>query len=170
MGSMLFLTRQSFVSALTLTVSVGASAQAVWTLDTRGASGPIAQVALPSVGPMRRMAFIAFEYARRCDPIFSFLGINGTRLGTPTSRSVLRGSKIGVVVNGKFHTWHAAMTNYSNGYEAAFGITNELFDLLTGKIDSLTYVTPDGEHIPMPIAGFRQSVESALDACTKRVK
>ena len=168
MNSISCLACQAFAGALTLTVAVGASAQGAWRLDTRGATGPIAQVALPDAGPMRRTSFIAFEYARRCDPMFSFAEITGTRLGAPISQSVLSGSKIGVVVNGRFHTWHAAITKYDNGYEAAFGITNELFHLLTGKVDSLVYVTPDGKLVPMPIAGFRQAVQSAFDACVKR--
>ena len=170
MNSILCLARQAFAGVLTLTAAVGANAQGSWKLDTRGATGPIAQVALPDAGVKRRSSFVAFEYARRCDPMFSFAEITGSRLGTPVGQSVLNGSKIGVVVNGKFHTWHAAKTKYDNGYEAAFGITNELFDLLTGKVDSLVFVTPDGERVQMPVAGFRQAVQSAFDTCAKRFK
>lgn len=147
-----------------------AQAQAAWKLDTRGATGPIAQVALADSGAKRRSSFIAFEYARKCDPIFSFAEITGSRLGTAVGQSVLSGTKIGVLVNGKFHTWNAAMTKYDNGYEAGFGITNELFDVLTGKVDSLVYVTPDGERVPMPVGGFRQAVQSAFDTCAKRFR
>lgn len=151
-------------------LAVSAHAQAAWRLDTRAATGPIAQVALADSGAKRRSSFIAFEYERRCDPIFSFAEITGNRLGKPVGQSVLNGTKIGIVVNGKFHTWHAAMTRYDNGYEVGFGITNELFDLLTGKVESLVYVTPDGERVSMPTAGFRQAIQTAFDTCAKRFR
>jgi hypothetical protein len=150
--------------------AVSALAQGSWTVDSRGAAGPIAQVALKDSSTKRRTSFIAFEYARKCDPIFSFVEIAGQRLGNPIGQSVLTGTKIGVVVNGKFHTWHAATTKYDNGYEAGFGVTNELFDSLTGKVSSLSYVTPDGERIAMPTSGFSQAVQSAFDICAKRFK
>lgn len=145
-------------------------AQAVWQANTRSAVGPVAQVALPDSGNKRRTAFIAFEFARGCDPIFSFVEITGSRLGTPISQSVLKGSKIGVLLNGEFHTWHAAMTKYDNGYEAGFGVTNELLLQFLVNLDSLVYVTPGGERIPLPTAGFRQAIQSAIDVCRKRVK
>lgn len=160
----------AIIVVLTLiTVSAPANAQTSWRVDTKGGSGPIAQVALPDAGSKRRTAFIVFEYARRCDPIFSFAEITGTRLGVPKSQAVLRDSKIGVVLNGKFHTWHAAVVAYDNGYEAGFGVTNELLLQLLVNLDSLEYVTPAGERIRLPTVGFQQSVQSAIDFCRKRV-
>ena len=139
-------------------------------MESRGASGPIAQVALPDSKGKSRTSFVAFEYNRKCDPIFSFAEISGARLGKPLSQSVLPVTKIGVVVNGKFHTWHAAMTKYDNGYEVGLGVTNELFDIFVGKVESLAFVTPEGDRIPMPTEGFRQAVQSAFDTCAKRFK
>jgi hypothetical protein len=170
MNSMLRLQLRAIAGSVFVVSAVGAHAQGAWRLDTRGATGPIAQVALADSGAKHRSSFIAFEYARKCDPIFSFAEITGSRLGTAVGQSGLNGTKIGVIVNGKFHTWNAAMTKYDNGYEAGFGITNELFDQLTGKVDSLVYVTPDGERVPMPTGGFRQAVQSAFDTCTKRFR
>ena len=170
MNSKYRLQLQAIAGSVAVVIALGAHAQGTWKLDTRGATGPIAQVALPDSGTKRRSSFIAFEYERKCDPIFSFAEITGSRLGTAVGQSVLKGSKIGVAVNGKFHTWNAAMTKYDNGYEAGFGITNELFDLLTGKVDSLVYITPDGERVPMPTGGFRQAVQSAFDICAKRFR
>jgi hypothetical protein len=147
-----------------------AFAQASWQADSRSAAGPVAQVALPDSGNKRRTAFIAFEFARSCDPIFSFVEITGSRLGTPVSQSVLKDSKIGVLLNGTFYTWHAAMTKYDNGYEAGFGVTNELLLQFLVNLDSLVYVTPGGERVALPTAGFRQAVQSAIDVCRKRVR
>jgi len=157
------------VSAMAVLASA-AAAQEIWRLDTRGASGPMAQIVLPDSGTKRRTAFVAFEYARKCDPIFLFAEITGSSLGTPVGQSVLNGTKIGVVVNGQFWTGHAATTKYSNGYEAGFGVTNELFDALTGKVDSLIYVTSDGERVPVSTASIRQAVQSAFDTCAKRFR
>ena len=170
MSSTPHLRLQLFAGTVALVAACGAHAQGTWRLDTRGATGPIAQVALADSGAKRRSSFIAFEYARRCDPIFSFAEITGSGLGKPVGQSVLSGTRIGVVVNGKFHTWNAAMTKYDNGYEAGFGITNELFELLTGKLDSLVYVTPDGERVSVPTNGFRKAVQSAFDSCASRFR
>ena len=153
-----------------IVLSTPARAQGSWKLDARGETGPVAQVALADSGTKRRTSFVAFEYARKCDPIFSFAEITGSRLGKPLGLTALSGTKIGVIVNGKFHTWNAAMTKYDNGYEAGFGITNDFFDVLTGKVESLFYVTPDGERVAMPISGFRQAIQSAFDACAKRFR
>ena len=162
------------VGALALVVLLGANAnvqaQISWRADTRSAAGPIAQVALPDAGNKRRTAFIAFEFARGCDPIFSFAEITGRRLATPLSQSVLKDSKIGVLLNGKFHTWHAAITNYDNGYEVGFGVTNDLLLQFLVNLDSLAYVTPVGERVPLPITGFREAVQVAIDVCQKHVK
>lgn len=163
-----FVTVYAF-AAIVLAVATSAHAQATWRVDSRGASGPVAQVALPDAGVKRRVAFIAFEYARQCDPIFSFVETNGSRLGTAISQSVLKDSRIGVFLNGKFHTWHAAITKYDNGYEAGFGVTNALFLQLLVNLDSLDYVTPSGERVRLPTTGFRESVQSAMDYCRKRV-
>lgn len=163
---------QTQAASVAVLVALGTvvHAQDAWRVDTRGTTGPIAQAALADSDAKRRTSFIVFEYARRCDPIFSFAEINGSRLGSPIAQSALTGTKIGVFVNGKFHTWNAAMTKYDNGYEAGFGVTNELFDLLVGKVDSLVFVKPDGERVPMPTNGFRQSVQSAFDICARRFK
>ena len=161
---------QSVAASIAAATCIGAHAQGTWRLDTRGNTGPIAQVALADSGVKRRSSFIAFEYARKCDPIFSFAEITGSRLGTAVSQSVLNGSKIGVLVDGRFHTWTAAMTKYDNGFEVGFGITNDLFELLTGKVETLAYVTPDGERVSMPTSGFRQAVQSAFDLCAKRFR
>jgi len=157
-------------AAVVAAITNTAQAQSAWKLDTRSAAGPIAQVALADSGTKHRTSFIAFEYVRKCDPIFSFAEINGSRFGSTVSQAALNETKIGVFVNGKFHTWHAAMTKYDNGYEVGFGITNELFDVLVAKTDSLVFVTPNGERVPLPTNGFRQSVLSAFDTCVKRFK
>jgi hypothetical protein len=163
-------TKASAAALVFLALSSPAQAQNTWRLDARVETGPIAQVALADSGAKRRTTFIAFEYARKCDPIFSFAEITGSSHGKPLAQTALSGTKIGVVVNGKFHTWHAAMTKYANGYEAGFGVTNELFDALTGKVDSLLFVTPEGERVAMPTSGFRQAVQSAFDTCAKRFR
>lgn len=154
--------------AICFATAPAALGQGIWKLDTRGASGPVAQVALANAGAKKRTAFVVFEYSRRCDPIFSFAEIMGSQLGRPLGQSSLLGTKIGVMLNGKYHTWHAAITKYDNGYEAGFAVTNELFDLLVGNVDSLTFVTPDGSLVPLPTSGFTGSVQEAFAHCAKR--
>lgn len=156
-------------AAIALAWSTIVHAQGPWRFDSRGGSGPVAQVVLPDAGIKRRTAFIVFEYARQCDPIFSFSEFTGNRLGTAISQSLLEGSRIGVLLNGNFHTWHAAITRYDNGYEAGFGVTNDLFLQFLVNLDSLEYVTPSGERVRLPTAGFRKAVQAAIDYCLKRI-
>ncbi len=137
-------------------------AQTAWQVDIRSPAGPVAGVPLPSAGGKQRIAIVAFEYERRCDPVFSIIEMTGPKLGQPLAQTVLAGSKIGIVLNGKFHTWHAATRKYANGYEAGFGVTNDVFAKLTGDVGSLTFVAPEGDHYPLPIAGLRQSLQGAV--------
>lgn len=152
-----------------ITAKMPVQAQYIWRMDARSPTGPIAQVALPDSGAKHRTAFMAFEYSRNCDPIFSFIEMSGSRFGAAINQSVLKNSKIGVLLNGKFYSWHAAITNYENGYEAGFGVTNELLLQLLVNLDSLAYVTPSGERVPLPLNGFHQSLQSAVDTCRKRI-
>ncbi len=137
-SSRAFVTAYAF-AAIALACTTSVHAQAPWRVDSRGASGPVAQVALPDAGIKRRTAFIVFEYARQCDPIFSFAEITGSR------------------------------PKYDNGYEAGFGVTNDLLLQFLVNLDSLEYVTPSGERVRLPTTGFRESVQSAIDYCRKRV-
>jgi hypothetical protein len=141
-----------------------------WRLDTRGASGPLVQTDLADAKGKTRTVFVAVEYARQCDPIFFYTEITGNGLGAPTSQALLTDSKIGVILNGKFYTWHAAKTTYANGYEAGFGVPNELLLQLLTNVDSLAYVTPPGETIPMSTANFQQALQAAINFCRKRLK
>lgn len=147
-----------------------AAAAGAWRLDARGASGPLVQTDLPDVKGKRRTIFVAVEYARQCDPIFSYVEINGNGLGAPTSQALLKDTKIGVVLNGKFYTWHAAKTSYVNGYEAGFGVPNELLLQLLTNVNSLSFVTPPGEIIPLPTVNFQQTLQSAISVCRKQVR
>jgi hypothetical protein len=141
-----------------------------WQVNRSADAGPLAQLDLPNAAGKRRAVLIAFEYARRCDPIFSFAEFAGSRPGTPKSQSRLNGTKIGVILNGDFYTWHAAQTIYDNGYEAGFGMPNDLVMEMLLKVNSLEYVTPSGERIPLSTSNFARAFREAIDHCRSRVK
>lgn len=141
-----------------------------WRVNAGADAGPLAQVDLPWVEGRRRVALIAFEYARRCDPIFSFGEFSGRKPGSPITQSRLGGSKIGVIVNGDFYTWHAGQTIYDNGYEAGFGVPNDLVEQLLGRVNTLVYVTPSGERVPLPTANFIEAFREAVEVCRRKVK
>lgn len=141
-----------------------------WQVNAKATAGPLAQVDLPWAEGRRRAAFIVFEYDRRCDPIFSFAEISGRELGSPITQSRLGGSKIGIVVNGTFYTWHAAQTIYDNGYEAGFGVPNDLVQKLLHRVSTLVYVTPSGARVPLPTANFTEAFREAAEVCGKRLK
>jgi hypothetical protein len=149
-------------------ISAGATPSGSWRVETFGSSGPLIRFDLPNARGKTRTVYVVFEYERRCDPLFLYGEFAGSRLGRPTSQSVLKNSSIGVVLNGYFYTWHAARTAYDNGYEAGFGITNDLVSQLLGDVRSLAYVTPTGETIPLPTTNFRSGFLSALEFCRSR--
>ncbi len=145
------------------------STQDKWEVKTKSNSGPLIQVDIPSYKGKNRVVFIAFEYVRRCDPIFSFAEIEGRSFGRPISKKVLKNSKIGIVVNGSFHTSNAALVTYDNGYEAGFGIPNSLVLQLLVALDSLSYVAPSGDVIPLPKKDFKKSFLEAIEFCRQYV-
>ena len=151
-------------------ISASAAPTGSWRLETKGSSGPFVQTDLSDANDKRRTVFIAVEYARQCDPIFSYTEITGSGLGAPTSQALLKDSKIGVVLNGKLYTWHAAKTTYTNGYEAGFGVPNELLLQLLTNVDSLAYVTPRGESLPLPTSNFQHALQAAINFCRRQLK
>lgn len=183
-GSSFYLTKMKStvtvpVSTAVLVISLGifassatfaASTTDAWRIETKPPTGPVLQVDLPDLKGKRRAVFVAFEYARNCDPLFSYLEIVGNQIGTAKSQTVLKDSKIGIILNGTFHTWHAAITNYNNGFEVAFGVQNELALQLLTNVNSIAYVTPSGERIPLPTADFSRSFQTAIESCRKRLR
>lgn len=162
--------RYAVLLAVTVGSSLAAAQSGNWRVDASATDGPLAQLNLPDSRGKKRAVLIAFEYARRCDPIFSFAELVGSRPGVLKSQSVLTGSKIGVVLNGAFYTWHAAQTIYDNGYEAGFGLPNDLVLKMLLKIDTLEYVTPSGERVPLSTRNFDTAFREAFDICRKRVR
>jgi hypothetical protein len=155
---------------IALTLSVNATAQPVWRVDRVATAGPLAQLELPRREGKARMVFVSFEYARQCDPILSISEMTGYRLGNPKTREVLRNSRIGVYFNGTFQTSHAGLITYDNGYEAGFSISNELLLGFLTNLDSMSFVTPNGERIPLPKPGFREALYTAMDICRSRMR
>lgn len=149
-------------------LSGNAWAQNTWQTDTRGASGPVAMVRLPG-GGKTRVSMIAFEYLRRCDPIFSYAEFEGNRFGAPIGQE--RAPSAGGSVNGKRYSGPAAKTTYSNGFEIGFAVPNDMaMSLVFDDVRSLTFVTPTGAEVAVPTGGLKNAVDAALEHCTSRVK
>lgn len=162
--------RYAALLALIVGSSLAAAQSGNWRVDASAADGPLAQLDLPNARGKHRAVFVAFEYVRRCDPVFSFVELVGSRLGAPKSQSLLIGSKIGVLLNGAFYTWHAAQTIYDNGYEAGFGLPKDLVMKMLLKLDTLEYVTPNGERVLLSTRNFDTAFRQAFDICRKRVR
>lgn len=145
------------------------STQDKWEVKTESSPGPLIQVDIPSQDGKKRAVFIAFEYARKCDPIFSYAEIKGRSFGRPISKKVLKNSKIGLVVNGNFHTSNAGLVTYDNGYEAGFGMPNSLVLQLLVALDSFSYVAPSGDVIPLPRKDFKKSFLEAIELCRQAI-
>lgn len=149
-----------------------AMAQQTWVADSRSSAGPVARVELPLESGKSRLAMIAFEYARKCDPLFTYVEMRGRKFGTPEKQSKLPPSSIGGSINGKRYSGSsaAAATIYSNGIEVGFGMPDDMaMSLAFDAINSISFTTPAGKEIPLPIAGLKKAVETALDICTQKV-
>lgn len=160
-----------FPAIFLISINANASYTDAWRLQTQASSGPLLQVDMPNSNGKKRAVFIAFEYERQCDPIFSYAELyKGNSFGTPLSRKVLKGSKIGIILNGHFYTSDSGIIKYDNGYEAAFAIPNNLVLNLLVNMDSLSYVSPTGEVMPLPKENFQQGFLKAIDVCKSRIK
>lgn len=164
--------RATFFPAIFCIFTTPVFAQQAWGTDTRNSSGPVARIELPSDGAKSRLALIAFEYARKCDPLFTYVEMQGRKFGVPEKQSRLPPSSIGGAINGKRYSGSAAsaITVYSNGIEVGFSMPDEMaMALAFDAINSISFTTPAGKEIPLPTTDLKKAVESALDACTKKV-
>lgn len=144
--------------------------QSSWTMDARSPAGPVAMVELPKESENSRLSMIAFEFARKCDPIFSYIEMKGRKFGAPEKQTRLPKTSIGSRVNGKHYTGVAVATIYSNGIEVGFGVPDEMaFAIAFDEIRSLSFITPAGKEISVTTKGFRSAVDAALNVCTSRV-
>ena len=145
--------------------------QQAWQADSSGYAGPVARVGLPSEGATSRLVLIAFEYATQCNPLFTYVEIQGQRFGVVEKQSPLPPSSIGGAINDKRYSGNsaAAVTLYSNGFEVGFAMPDEMAMALTSDpITSISFTTPAGKEIPLPTAGLSKAAAAAQDACTKK--
>lgn len=144
--------------------------QQTWQADTSGYAGPVARIGLPSEGSTSRLILIAFEYATQCNPLFTYVEIQGPKFGVAEKQSSLPPSSIGGAINDKRYSGNsAAMTIYSNGIEVGFAMPDEMaMALASDPITSISFTTPTGKEIPLPTAGLSKAAATAQDACTKK--
>ncbi|EHN65081.1 MULTISPECIES: hypothetical protein [Comamonas] len=145
--------------------------QQTWQADLSSYVGPVARVGLPSEGATSRLVLIAFEYATQCNPLFTYVELQGPKFGVAEKQSSLPPSSIGGAINDKRYSGNsAAMTLYSNGIEVGFAMPDEMaMTLASDPITSISFTTPTGKEIPLPTAGLSNAAAKALDACTKKV-
>ena len=128
-------------------------------------------VQLPDASGKSRLSMIVFEYARKCDPLFSYVEMIGRKFGTPEKQSLLPPSSIGGRVNGKYYTGRAAATIYSNGLEVGFGMPDEMaFAIAFDEIKTLSFITPAGKEMSIPTNGLRSAIDAALEVCINSPK
>lgn len=148
-----------------------ALSQQTWQADLSSYVGPVARVGLPSEAATSRLVLIAFEYATQCNPLFTYVELQGPKFGVAEKQSSLPPSSIGGAINGKRYAGNsAAMTLYSNGIEVGFAMPDEMaMALASDPITSISFTTPAGKEIPLPTTGLSKAAAQALDACTKKV-
>lgn len=148
-------------------VALPSMSQTAWQTETRGVAGPVAVVRIPG-GAKTRVSMLAFEYVRKCDPIFSYAEFDGNRFGTPIAQERL--DSAGAIVNGKRFNGPAAKTTYTNGYEVGFAAPNDMaMTVVFEDVRSLSFLLPSGGEVAVPTMGLKKAVDAALEHCTNRV-
>jgi len=148
------------------------ASQGGWSVVTNAAAGPIVATYFLASGRANISVFVSFEYQRKCDPIFSYMEFSvppGASLGQATGRYRVNNPNLGVIHNGKFYSWHAAKITYNKGFEIGFGVTQDLWQALTGHTSSLAYVREDGTRISLPLQNLRQKLLQAANYCLARI-
>lgn len=146
-----------------------AQAQGTWVANLDGKAGPSAIVELTSQKGETRLVSITFEYARKCDPGFSHLLMQGRSLSKPESQRLLPSSHIGGILNGKRYTGPAVLTLYSNAVDTEFAMPYDMAKTIAfEQIGSISFVTPKGDEVRLPTVGLRAALDLALDACQKK--
>lgn len=148
-------------------------AQGAWVANLSSQQGPVAMVELPAPRGEARLAMFVFEYSRKCDPLFTYSVIRGRKFGTPEKQSLLPKSNIGGTINRKLYSGNnsAAATLYSNGFEVGFGMPDEMaMAIAFDKVSSVSFITPKGDEVILPIEGLRAAVDKAIEACVSKVQ
>ncbi len=157
-------------AATVLTAVAGAHAQSAWRVDKKAAMGPVAVFDLPSEGGKNRVAMFAYEYLRRCEPLFTYAEIRGRSFGAGEKQMALPSGRAFGNVNGTRYTGPGAVSVYANAVEVGFGMPNDMALAVTfGKVTSLSFVTPSGKEVPIPTRGLVEAAGAAFEACAKKV-
>jgi hypothetical protein len=138
-----------------------------WYVDNSSSTGTIARVEISS----RTTFIIVFEYARRCEPIFSMIAVrvNGRGMGSLLDQKALKSGSINLKVDGSAYTWHGALAVYQRADEFAIGVTNKLYRKLINNVRSLRFIKPNGSNYDVPTKGLSQAVITATNACITRL-
>lgn len=162
--------KKLIVSTGLVLCSTGVLAQTSWQLDLRSATGPVVTTQLSAVAGKSRLLMITFELARKCDPMFVYVELAGSKYGTASRQERLSNTRIGGRVNGISYTGPAVKTTYSNGFEAGFAMPDQMALVIAFEsVKSLAFVTPDGQTIALPTQGLRPAVDKAIESCTNKV-
>ncbi|WKL16539.1 hypothetical protein QYQ99_03010 [Comamonas testosteroni] len=158
------------LAATVLIATVGAHAQSSWRMDKKGAAGPVAVLDLPAEGGNNRVAMLAYEYARRCSPLFTYAEIKGRQFGAGEKQMALPSGRAFGSVNGNRYTGPGAVSVYANAVEVGFGMPQDMAQIVTfGKVTSLSFVTPAGKEVSIPTRGLSEAAGAAFEACAQRV-
>lgn len=157
-------------AATAMTAAIGAHAQNAWRMDKKGAAGPVAVVDLPTEGGNTRVAMLAYEYKRRCEPLFTYAEIKGRKFGAGEKQMALPSGHAFGNVNGTRYTGPGAISVYANAVEVGFGMPNDMTLAVTfGKVTSLSFVTPSGKEVLIPTRGLAEAAGAAFEACAQKV-
>jgi hypothetical protein len=139
----------------------------VWRVDQSNAIGPIARVDLATRGNSKQSILVAFEYARRCDPIISkFTVWSGSEAGGLVSRQAVPLGKIHLIINGARYSWHGAEVKYKNGREIGIGLTNEVFsEIESGRVARMQFEDLENTVTVVPVNGMGVAVKRAFELC-----
>jgi hypothetical protein len=142
-------------------------ASSIWRVDQSNAIGPIARVDLVTRDNSKQAMLVAFEYARRCDPIISkFTVWSGSQAEGLVSLQAVPPGKIHLIINGARYSWHGAEAKYKNAREIGVGLTNEVFaEIESGRVARLQFEDVNNIVTVVPVNGMGVAVKRALELC-----
>jgi hypothetical protein len=149
--------------------NVSAQANSEWYVDTTNRTGTMVRLDQGGGSRNTQSFMVVFEYAKRCDPVFSMVRFRGSSLGSLVRHDIISPNQIRLTVDGNSHSWHGVRLEYSMATELAMGITREAWESLSRNPRSISFFDGSVNHA-VPTTGFSGALRRALDSCLQRLK
>ncbi len=141
----------------------------LWYVETTNKTGILARVHSGNMFAQREF-LVAFEYERRCDPIFSSLYVDGQVLGEAQNARTFPPNEVFVVIDRVQHTWHSVIVEYTSGREIGVGVTQSAWEALLASPKSVQFIENDGTIFDVPVIGLSSALQRGAELCANALQ